>query len=317
MGAKIGKEVLDEALAEFLSGASEHFDRIEQGLIGLENDPGRAETIDSIFRHMHSLKGDSNLVGRDDINGLAHACENLLSRIRSGEERLTPERIELLLQTNDFMRKLVGPERDRGDSREIEKLLGMLMAESKNGPERAGKSATPDPGSGAENAAPETESDGNAGVGRYLTFFLRNERYAVDVLKVVEIVSPPPITRVPHTRRYLSGMINLRGMVLPVVDLGLRLGTAPVEMSELACVVVLAAGEARVGLLIDAIEEVMDIPVMEIESVPAASGSDAGELVAGVARTRKGLGVILAVERIVLDDDMVRPEFAKTGGCGT
>src|SRR6187399_3751525 len=110
-------------------------------------------------------------------------------------------------------------------------------------------------------------------VGKYLTFALGNEEYSVPVLKVREIIKIMDITAVPQVPHYVKGVVNLRGKVIPVVDLRLKFGFPPQEYSERTCIivveVVLSAGRpVMMGIIVDHVSEVLNVTAEEIEQTP-------------------------------------------------
>src|SRR5262249_30854598 len=123
---------------------------------------------------------------------------------------------------------------------------------------------------------------------QYLTFFLRGEEHAVPVLRVREIIEYETVTRVPAAPTYVRGVINLRGAVLPVVDLALKLGQPAVEPTRTTCIVVVETtvdGEmVSVGLLADAVSQVVDLAADAIEPAPSFGTGAPVELLTGMGK---------------------------------
>jgi purine-binding chemotaxis protein CheW len=121
--------------------------------------------------------------------------------------------------------------------------------------------------------------------GQYLTFFVGTEEYAIDVLRVREVVDGVVITRIPAAPRDVRGVANLRGSVVPVLDLGLRFGGGALVDTARTCVVVVeceAGADPLVGLLVDSVHRVVSLTPTQIEPVPAF-GTHAGvELLSGI-----------------------------------
>ena len=149
--------------------------------------------------------------------------------------------------------------------------------------------------------------------GKYLTFLLKTESYAVDVRKVREIVRMPGITWVPQMPEFVRGVINLRGKIVPVLDLRLRFGLPDPGLDEHTCVVVvqLRLGSERAafretGLIVDAVEEVTQLAAEDIEATPDfGPGVDTGYIL-GISRSK---GIV----RLLLDIDLIlAPEDALT-----
>src|SRR5512136_2465452 len=104
--------------------------------------------------------------------------------------------------------------------------------------------------------------------GKSLTFFLSGEEYGIEILKVYEIIGMLPITRVPQTQLCLKGVINLRGKVIPVVDLRLKFGMPEAEFTGETCIIVVHIHGVDVGIIVDRVSEVIDIPTEDIEPAP-------------------------------------------------
>ena len=155
---------------------------------------------------------------------------------------------------------------------------------------------------------------------QYLTFSLRQERFAIAVAQVREILDLVPIIRVPQQPEFISGVINLRGKVLPVVDLSRKFGLAAAETSRDTCIVVLEFkdddGRGEVGALVDAVHEVIVLTAEEIEPPPRLGiGLESG-LIAGMGKTAQGLVILLRVDHIFAstESDLLHalPEVAVT-----
>ena len=133
---------------------------------------------------------------------------------------------------------------------------------------------------------------------KLLTFVLDDVRYGLEVKHVVEIIGIQRITRVPERASFVRGVINLRGRVIPVIDVRLRFGLPERAYDSRTCIVVARVGDANVGLIVDTVHDVIDVSLDDIEPVPAASNGAAGDLVASMARASDAVIVILAVHRL-------------------
>jgi purine-binding chemotaxis protein CheW len=138
---------------------------------------------------------------------------------------------------------------------------------------------------------------------QYLTFLIRGEEHAVPVLRVREIIEYETVTRVPSTPAYVRGVINLRGAVLPVVDLAAKLGHPLSEPTRTTCIVVVEArlGDelVSVGVLADAVSQVVDIAAAAIEPAPAFGTGAPVELLAGVGKLDGRLVLVLDLDRVL------------------
>ena len=138
--------------------------------------------------------------------------------------------------------------------------------------------------------------------GKYLTFALADEEYGVPVLKVREIMKVLAITGVPQAPPHVKGVINLRGKVIPVVDLRLKFGFPSQAYDERTCIivvdVVLRAGRVMMGVVVDAVSEVLTIAANEIEATPDFGEHVNTEFMQGVAKIKGRVKFLLDLDRI-------------------
>jgi len=109
--------------------------------------------------------------------------------------------------------------------------------------------------------------------GKYLTFLVGDVGYGIEISYVVEIISVQEITLVPHTHNYVKGIINLRGTVVPVIDMGMRFGNGEIVYTEKTCIIVLSMDEMSVGILVDGVQDVSNIDDEDIQEPPKTTGS--------------------------------------------
>lgn len=145
--------------------------------------------------------------------------------------------------------------------------------------------------------------------GKYLTFALANEAYGVPVLKVREIITMLHITMVPQMPPYVKGVINLRGKVIPVIDLRSKLGLPCAEITDSNCIVVvqisMPAGEVKhIGLIVDAVEEVANVAAEDIEPAPDFGGSIQIEYILGMAKVKGAVKSLLDIDKVIAADEI-------------
>jgi len=109
--------------------------------------------------------------------------------------------------------------------------------------------------------------------GKYLTFLVGDVGYGIEISYVVEIISVQEITLVPHTHAYVKGIINLRGTVVPVIDMGMRFGQGEIVYTEKTCIIVLSMDDMSVGILVDGVQDVSNIDDENIQDPPKTTGS--------------------------------------------
>lgn len=139
---------------------------------------------------------------------------------------------------------------------------------------------------------------------QYVTFHLNEEFYAVNALNVQEIVELVNITKVPHLPPYFKGVINLRGTIIPVVDLKLKFDMACEEYRRHTCVIVTEFSGGVMGLIVDAVSDVLHLSAESITETPSFGSSIKTDYMKGMGRVNEALVIILDVERILSGDDL-------------
>ena len=132
-----------------------------------------------------------------------------------------------------------------------------------------------------------------------VAFKLRDEEYGVNIFQVQEIRNLVDITRVPFSANYIKGVINLRGSVLPVIDLKKRLGLEQTPYTDKTRIVTVKVGDLPVGMLVDAVTEVLTIPTKLVEAKKAISEKDIGKFVSGIGNMDGRIVITLNLEEIV------------------
>lgn len=146
-------------------------------------------------------------------------------------------------------------------------------------------------------------SEGGALV-QWVTFRLGEEEYAVDVAQVQEIVRLVSITPVPRSPDHVEGVINLRGRIVPVVDLALRLGLPKRERTSASRIVITQVGDRTVGMLVDAVSEVLRLPASQIEAAPdLLKASLSHDFFTGVGKLEERLLILLDLPRVLSRED--------------
>lgn len=156
-------------------------------------------------------------------------------------------------------------------------------------------------------SAREIAPEALALAGKYMTFKLADEEYGVPILKVRELIGLMEITRVPQTPPWMRGVINLRGKVIPVVDLRRKFGMAPTEPTDQTVIVVVqlptAGGVAILGVLVDEVLEVLDVDAAQIEPPPAfGAPSPDGDFVLGVGKADRRVIFLLDIHKVLHPD---------------
>jgi purine-binding chemotaxis protein CheW len=139
--------------------------------------------------------------------------------------------------------------------------------------------------------------------GKYLTFTLANEDYGLEILKVREIIGLMDITAIPQTPAYVKGVINLRGKVIPVIDLRLKFGLPPMEYGERTCIIVVEvrtpATSIQMGVVVDTVSEVLNINGADIEAAPSFGTRVDTKYILGIAKARGAIKILLDIDQVV------------------
>ncbi len=134
--------------------------------------------------------------------------------------------------------------------------------------------------------------------GKFLTFRLAENEYAIDILAVREIIGVPDITVVPQMPEFVKGVINLRGKVIPVVDLRQRFGLGETQHTEETCIIVIDTGQDT-GLIVDAVCEVIDIRDEQIDPPPSMGAAVDTSFILGMGKVDDGVKIMLDIEKVV------------------
>jgi len=139
--------------------------------------------------------------------------------------------------------------------------------------------------------------------GKYLTFILAEEEYGIGILKVKEIIGMMPITTVPRTPEFVKGVINLRGKVIPIIDLRLKFNMDAIPYSDRTCIIVVEidsdATTVLIGIVVDAVSEVLNIREDEIEDTPKFGTKLNTEYILGMAKIQKGVKILLNIDQVL------------------
>ena len=145
--------------------------------------------------------------------------------------------------------------------------------------------------------------------GKYLTFELDGEEYGLEILKVKEIIGIMNITSVPQTPGYVKGVINLRGKVIPVIDLRLKFAMDPLEYSDRTCIIIVditgtSGKKVMVGIVVDSVSEVLNIKDDEIEDTPNFGTRLSTEYIMGMAKVKGGVKILLDIDQVLNAEEL-------------
>lgn len=154
------------------------------------------------------------------------------------------------------------------------------------------------------NATPDPQVSALAG--KYLAFALGKEEYGLPVLKVREIIKVMDITHVPHVAAHVRGVINLRGKVIPIIDLRLKFGFAAQDYTERTCIIVvdvlLSGNNVMMGIVVDSVSEVLNIAGADIDDAPDFGGRTKTDYILALAKIRGTVKILLDLDRVLGGD---------------
>ena len=140
--------------------------------------------------------------------------------------------------------------------------------------------------------------------GKYLTFLLADEEYGLDILQVREIIGIMDITKVPQTTNFVEGVINLRGKVIPVIDLRAKFGLPRAEHTEETCIIVVDVG-TMMGILVDTVREVHDIAADNVEPPPDLGAVVNTDFILGMGKVGEEVKILLDIDKVLTTDKLV------------
>ena len=150
---------------------------------------------------------------------------------------------------------------------------------------------------------------------KYLNFILADEEYGLEVLKVREIIGYMDITAVPQMPAYVRGVINLRGQIVPVIDLRAKFGMESAEVTEETCIVVVEIGEGdgklSTGVVVDRVQEVLDIPCDNIQESPEFGSSVDTDFILGMGKVGDSIKILLDIDKVLNSENLSFTEITE------
>ena len=158
------------------------------------------------------------------------------------------------------------------------------------------------------------EDDEELQENKFLMFKLGSEEYGIDIKRITAIEELPQITTIPDMPNFVKGVINLRGKVIPAVDLRLRFGIEEKEYDDRTCIVIVSVNDNTLGLIVDIVSEVHEIPTEDIGEPPSFNNTSGNEqYIAGLAKKGEEVKIILDVEKIISNEDKAILEQSTKG----
>ena len=149
----------------------------------------------------------------------------------------------------------------------------------------------------------QTIKEATIKTGKYLTFSLAQEQYGIGILKIKEIIGMMPITTVPRTPVFVRGVINLRGKVIPVIDLRLKFDMEKSDYDERTCIIVVEIDSDEmtvlIGIIVDSVSEVLNIQESDIEPTPGFGSALDTDYILGMAKMDRGVKILLDIDKVL------------------
>lgn len=307
----------DEYKDEFFEFAAELLQTAEDGILRLESEKDNSELVDDVFRSIHSLKGEAAFMQFTLMKDLAHAMEDLMLVIKNKVIVPEAEVCDQLFKALDILSNIVREFKEQGHSNlEIDSMCSALRAFASDNSKQAldddfddGSESpeeqddqhitemTPSEESQEENLAEDEEELSR----QILTVELENVQYGIHVEHVQGINRPLKVHFMPYTEDYIVGVVNMRGEVLPLIDLGLRLGLTPVSGRERK-IVIIDQDQKRIGLLVDKVHSIHNTLGLERFPVLDMFGEEAQSMVSETVKSGESIIHILQTENLINRD---------------
>lgn len=160
-------------------------------------------------------------------------------------------------------------------------------------------------GNSAEKNTQEVVENEDTQKDKYLTFHLAGEDYGIEIQYVIEIIGIQRITDVPDMPAFIRGVINLRGKVIPVMDVRARFNLPDRDYDDRTCIIVVNIDGTEVGLVVDEVSEVADIPGTNVEPPPKTGKGGSGQYIQGMGKINNAVKILLDVHKLLFSDEMM------------
>ena len=141
---------------------------------------------------------------------------------------------------------------------------------------------------------------------RYFTFRVGEEEYGIEIMHVLEVVGLQKITEVPDMPDFVKGVINLRGQVIPIMDVRTRFGMETVEYDDRTCVLVVNMQEQQIGLIVDKVSDVLDIPESQVQPPPKVTNRPGSRYISGLGKVNEEVKILLDVQKLLYEEEMAQ-----------
>lgn len=281
--------VVQSALSAFFEESDAHIETIESSLLALEKKNNDPELIDELFRATHSIKGNAGLVGFAEIHAVSTEMEQILDELRGAKKPVEQKQRDELFEYVDKIKGLIEGERGPTPG-------GSIKADEVD--ETAAKKETRERDRTRKEPVAKPKKKESVKEKRvFLTFALGKEEYGLEISYISEIILNRQITRVPNTKDFVKGIMNLRGTVVPVIDVKAKLGFQQVNGTVPKNIIILEHDGFHTGMLVDVVKDIVTIDEKNIVSVERSLGKANSEFLMGIGTTDKNSILLLDMER--------------------
>lgn len=147
------------------------------------------------------------------------------------------------------------------------------------------------------------EDDEDTLTDRYLTFYINKQLYAVEIRHITEIIGIQKITKVPNIKPFVKGIINLRGIIVPIINVRKRFRLNEVEYDERTCIIVVNYDDVEIGLIVDEVADVINIPFEELSPPPETNKGNESRYIQAMAKISGKITILLDIEKVLYDSE--------------
>lgn len=311
-----------ELFQHFIEDTKTNLENIEESVLALEKNHGGIELINNLLTQFHTIKGGAKLLELNEMNKLCHAVESFLEDAGNRNVQFGQTQIELLFECKDILKKLFDTLlRNIGSKKEgkpidlkseylIKTVLKKLSFDPDTEPINKKEEKNKNLNSSLDaakniEANKQKENHKVSSLCKFLTFRLDNEFYALNIGCVHEIISMLDITPVPQTSNFLMGVINLRGTVVPVIDMRLRFGIPYAEYNEETSIIIIKGKKGLIGFIVDTVSEVISANESSIDEAPDFGNTVNVDFVTGILKANGEVKIMIDIEKILTNGIIV------------
>jgi len=287
----------NELYDAFLTETREHIELIEQNLLKLESDFNNKSIINEIFRSYHTIKGSAAYMNYDKIKLLSHKIENLLDMIRKDKISINTKIIDFLFNSVDLIKGLLHNDQKELDFSAIEKTITEIVKEDKK------KLSTPKENFKIIKIDSQIEEDEEDIISenennKFLIFSIANVDFGISLMYIDEITKLLTGTFLPFTEDYITGLINVRGEIIPLIDLRLKFNLKQKNLPD-SRIVIIKFNESLVGLKVDMVKKIIEIPEKEIKAFNKKLRDFNVEYIRGIYLYNRKPVIILDLQKVL------------------